>query len=185
MPRKTLRRGIGAKCTILKWFLHSKHAIDTNTYYQNKQDIDGLLIISRGKRKINKKQVIYCLFRNNRFHDNIILYCVEKFANVVKESAAEHFFYTRGSAGASATTNMNVNVNVNLSTENLVCEEQEGAITFRITTVRVDDQEDITLIQNMRFDIDDNNEPAQENAPYLQEQQLDHQNNHSLLLDHK
>ena len=111
--------------------------------------------------------MIYCLFRNNRFHDNIILYCVEKFANVVKESAAEHFFYTRGSAGASATTNMNVNINVNISTENLVCEEQEWAITFRITTVRVDDQEDITLIWNMRFDIDDNNELAPENAPYL------------------
>ena len=222
MPRKTLRRGIGAKCTIPKRFLHSKRTIDTNTYYQNKQDVDGLLIIGRGERKINNKQVMCCLFRNDRFDNNTILYCVEKFAKVVEEGPAEHFFSAPvatvgvgenkrrsstvnvpaarnndgvmaggdsgrasagASAGASAATNMNVNVN--LSTENLAREEQEGAITFRITTARVDDQEDIARIRDMGFDVDDNNEPAPENVPDTQQQQPDRQNNHGLLLDHK
>ena len=123
MPRKTLRRGIGAKCTIPKRFLHSKRTIDTNTYYQNKQDIDGLLIISRSERKINKKQVMCYLFRNHRFNNNTILYCIKKFVNIVKEGVVEHFFSAGGSVGASAATNMNVNMNMNLLIENLVRKE--------------------------------------------------------------
>ena len=126
-----------------------------------------MLIIGRGERKRNNKQVMCCLFRNDRFDNNTILYCVEKFAKVVEEGPAEHFFSApvatvgvgenrrrsstvnvpaarnnhivmvgggsgRASAGASAANNMNVNVN--LSTENLARDEQEGAITFRITT---------------------------------------------------
>ena len=81
------------------------------------------------------------LFRNDRFDDNTILYCAEKFANVVEEGVVEHFFSIGGSVGANAATNMNINTNMNtnLSIENLVREEQEGAITFRITTGGVDD----------------------------------------------
>jgi len=92
MSRKTLRRRIGAKCNVPKRFLHPKHVIDSNAYYHNRQDVEGLLIIGREERKVNQKQAMCCLFRHTSFDDKITLYCIEKFAKAVEEGHEDHFF---------------------------------------------------------------------------------------------
>ena len=171
MPRKTLRRGIGAKCNIPKRFLHPKRVIDANAIYHNKQDIEGLLIIGREERKINNKQAMCCLFRHASFDDNVILYCVEKFAKVVEEGHEDHYFVHPRSARESAGVPEGVNggnadaENPNLSDERLAAEREEGAIPFRLTERSVDNSEDIARIRDMGFPVDDDNDPLPENVP--------------------
>jgi len=163
MPRKTLRQGIGAKCNIPKRFLRTKRIIDAHTHYHNKQDVEGLLIIGREERMINKKQALCCIFRHASFDDNVTLYCVEKFAKVIEEGHEDHFFVpstcaraSDGVAGGSEGGNVDAvgsPVNPNLSEDRLRREREEGAIPFRLTDRMVDDIEDVARIRDMGFPV--------------------------------
>ena len=135
-----------------------------------------MLIIGREEKNINNKQAICCLFWHESFDDNVILYCIEKFAKAVEEGHEDLFFVHPRSAHESAgvpdrgvsdrVSGGNADVeNPNLSDERLASEREEGSIPFRLTERNMVDIEDITRIRDMGFAVDDDNDPLPENVP--------------------
>ena len=84
--------GIGAVCSALKRYLHSRK--DVNAKYPNMAQrdwLEGLLVIDQGVIKFNHKDQVWIYFLHDEF-PNQGLHCVEKYAKVITEGGVADFF---------------------------------------------------------------------------------------------
>ena len=86
------RKGIGANCTVLLKFLHSKKDINEKFPNRTAQDrLENCIIIGLGEKSIRNAETQVMLFRHDEFPDKQ-LYCVPRYAKVIEEGPAEHLF---------------------------------------------------------------------------------------------
>jgi hypothetical protein len=92
MANRRLRNGIGAQCSALKRYLHSRPIIDAK--YPNAtptERLDSLLAIRRERKAVNKRNQWVIIFRHDDF-ENVEIYCVEKYCKVTKQGPEDAFF---------------------------------------------------------------------------------------------
>ena len=160
MAKKKLRPGVGARCSSLIKFLHpSKRVgeVPNNCSYTDR--LHDLLTIKMEQKHVNKRMQECIVFRHDSF-PNEELYCVRKFCKVVSEGPAANIFETEPevaevvlAAGAPVR---------GVATEAL--ESTGTALPDGVQNFR-DTPEDISLMREMGFDVDDDNDPAPENVP--------------------
>ena len=144
MPRKKLRHGVGSVCEVLLRNLHSRPVVAAK--FPNalaSQRLDGLVCIREEMKTVNHKQVMCFVFRHDLF-DNDELHCLRRWSKVKREGNPEHFF-----------------------AEDMLIEEsseQAGVGELEIPTLE-GNQYDVARLQAEGYEIDDDNEPAPENAP--------------------
>jgi hypothetical protein len=148
MVNGRLKNGVGAQCSALKRYLHSRPIIDAK--YPNAtttERLESLLAIRREKKTVNNRSQWVIIFRHDEF-DNVEIYCVEKYCKVIQEGPPEAYFQYEApvqEAGPGVET-----------------VEEHQVPTPALTNDR---SEDIATMRAMNFDIDDDNEPAPENIP--------------------
>lgn len=160
MPRKK-KLGVGAKCTIKNKYLHPKKVISEKYPNQTAQSqLEDCVCIKKGTKEIRRKDAEVAFFRHDDL-PNAEIYCIPRWAKVVEEGPAEHFFEkdgeqnNQGDGAAAANTE----------------EDNEGEeIPNEVLRAR-NHAEDIARVQAMGFMVDNDNEPAPENVPELQEEE--------------
>jgi Transposase IS4 len=148
MANRRLRNGIGAQCSALKRYLHSRPIIDAK--YPNAtptERLDSLLAIRRERKAVNKRNQWVIIFRHDDF-ENVEIYCVEKYCKVTKQGPEDAFFIYEAEVQAAGTGVETV--------------EDRDVPT---PALGYDRREDIAVMRAMNFDVDDDNEPAPENIP--------------------
>ena len=107
--------------------------------------LDGLICLREETKTVNHKQVMCFVFRHDLFH-NVELHCVRRWSRVLEEGSPEHYF-------ADDTV-----------TEEPSAEEEQGEL--ELPTLEGNEY-DVFRPQAEGYEIDDDNEPAPENAPLL------------------
>lgn len=150
MARKK-RCGIGAVCSCLVNKLHPGLEIEAKFPNRSKQDRLGrLLAIKREPRTVNWKEQVCIVFRHDSFA-NKELHAVERWVKVDEEGASEHFFGGDMAPGGEEGGEEG---------------DQGGGEEFPQQILRARAcVEDIAMVRNMGFTVDDDNEPAPENIP--------------------
>ena len=150
---KKKTNGVGATCSVLLRYLHPAKAIaERYCNYGHKDRLDGLLVIGKDKRVVNKVKRTVVTFLHDDFEE-LPLFCCPKFAKVEKEGPEDQFF----EAAAS-------NVTTDSAADNRGNDDDKVEIpplVFHATSRA----EDIHMVRGMGFYVDDDNEPAEENIP--------------------
>ncbi|KAG7359200.1 transposase IS4 [Nitzschia inconspicua] len=143
------KAGIGAVCSAPLSCMRPSQIIHSQTKYPNgggKGRIEGLVALRKETKLLNRKLQVCIVFRHDDF-PNEEIYCHERFCKVEQEGPANQFF----------------------GDVVVVDEEEEQEIPTEIPTeVRntgVVRWNDIELLRNQGYDVDDDNEPAPENIP--------------------
>jgi len=166
MPRKQSKRlGVGAECSVLVKFIHPSRLVSqTIINPKNNQRLERLLAIREEKKKVHGKEMSCIIFRHDDF-ENIELYCIRRWVKVDKEGPETQFFEDPQEAGVnvvdcfgvtsstSRTDGSNVGENIN---------KVELPVNFESFQ---NNTEDIMMMRNMGFDVDDDNDPIPENVP--------------------
>ena len=149
MPNGRLHNGIGAKCSVLKRFLHSCPIIDAK--YPNatqNERLDSLLVIRREIKRVKNREQWCIIFRHDDF-ENLEIYCTERYCKVTEQGPAASFFQQDAAVPPTAPG------------EETVVEEAPTALP----TITHKRGEDIANMRRLNFDVDDDNKPAPENVP--------------------
>ena len=155
MPRK-LRLGIGAKCTVKTKYMHpAKTVSDKYPNYTAQSVMENLLTIRTEIKKVNRRDQACVIFRHDDF-EGTELHCVTRWAKVVEQGAAEHFFENEGNTAATA----------NDGAPNQADAPEEVPLGEEIFRAG-DNAEDIALVRGQGLNVDDDNEPAPENVREL------------------
>ena len=148
-----LQAGVGAECSVLIKLLHPRKLVsDTLMNWEDNERLVGLVAIKKEKRSVNRKDQDCIIFRHDRFL-NQELYCTSKFCKVLKEGSRVDFF---ADATSDSAPPVEAQVNLNESESDLL---PDGFEHLRGTS------EDIAIMTDMGFDVDDDNLPAPENVP--------------------
>ena len=161
MVKKKLCPGIGAQCSVLIKFLHpSKRVTDVLINFSDKDRLYDLLAIKAEQKRVKKKIQDCIIFRHDAF-PNEELYCVRKFCKVLKEGHVVDIFSTESEQNEEESTGVPVigEVSETLASTGTGRPLPDGHENFRATP------EDISLMRDMGFNVDDNNDPAPENIP--------------------
>lgn len=159
---KPLRPGIGAECSAMIKFLHpSKRISEAMTNCPPTYRLVGLLAIKKETRKVNHRDQSCIVFRHDKF-PNEELYCAARFCRVLKEGNEKDFFSLDDRAVAVVDETVPAVTQVEVPREEL----PPGHEHFRGTA------EDIAIMKDLGFDVDDDNQPAPENIPTLQEREV-------------
>ena len=145
----TRRLGIGADCSALTKYLHPAQLV--NDRYPNRTArarISGLLCIRQEEKVVNHKKQICGVFRHPDFEGSEV-YCVLRWVRIAREGGSEHFF-------GRVRDNPNV-------VETL--EEGNGMPIEERVFQSGSTAEDISLVRDMGFDVDDDNSPDPANIP--------------------
>ena len=150
-----LRRGIGAKCSVLVKFLHPnklvKDVIKNPTKGQKEFD---LIIVRRDEKVVNRrKQTVVVLRSDDTKWRNEEVYCCERYATVLKEGDVADIFTDTRSANERG------------STGNDPSAEFEGVPVPDNVRHSTSNREDIINLRNQGFEVDDDNDPVAENIP--------------------
>ena len=147
MPRIN---GIGAVCTVLKRFLHSRPDI-VNKYPNSvfSDCLNNLLAIRKEKKTVNRKEQWCIIFRHDDF-PNKEIYCVERYCKVLKEGPTGQFFALD---------------NADLAPTIAEEEPETGLIETPTTIPGGNVNDDIVRIRMQGLEVDDDNDPAPENIP--------------------
>jgi len=153
-PRSKKRRlGKGAKCSVLlKNLRPSAIVAATFVNYQARDRLDDLVVIGQEVKSRGGKTFDAILFRSDTVPDET-LWCASRWAVVTQEGDPSEFFdqatpaaLEPGGVPAAAGAGNDVEIDT--------------------TVFNASNQaEDIALVRNMGFDVDDDNEPAEENIP--------------------
>ena len=164
MPRpRPLIAGTGAECSVLLKYLHpSKRISEVFPNRTANERLDGLVAIKKDGRKVNKKMQQCIIFRHDRF-PNEELHCVTRFCKVLKEGAVEDYFEVQVPVAAVEPQDdpaqvpdaLEVQQDARMASSN----EETNLERLRGTA------EDISMVLDMGFDVDDDNMPAPENVP--------------------
>jgi len=150
MSNRRMRNGIGANCSVLKRFLHSRPIVDAK--YPNatqSERLEPLLAIRREKKTVNHKEQWCIIFRHDDF-ENIELYAAERYCKVVEEGPFESLFVQGENVAEAGPGGLTV---------------EEGAPPTATPFLSLNGRDDIARFRAMNFDVDDDNEPAPENIP--------------------
>jgi hypothetical protein len=144
MPREKKHHGVGAVCSVLVRNLHSKPVVAAK--FPNavaSQRLEGLLCIRQETKLVNHKQVMCFVFRHDLF-DDVELHCLQRWSKVTEEGSPEHFFGQHDPA------------------EEVPDEGKQGDLEMPMLE---GNEYDLVRLQAEGYEIDDDNEPAPENAP--------------------
>jgi hypothetical protein len=148
MPKLNL--GIGAECKVLLKFLHPRKLInDLVINPTNNQRLERLLVIRQERKTVNRKEQLCVVFRHDSCEGKE-LYVVAKYALVTLEGAPEHFF---------KQPRVNPTPVLETAPEVEAIEIEQNIYRARNT------REDIEMVEQMGFQVDDDNNPAPENIP--------------------
>ena len=154
MPRK-LRLGIGAKCSVKTEYMHPAKIVSDKYPNRTAQSVMDGYCPDRDNKKVNRREQPCVIFRHGNF-EGVELHCVTRWAKVVEQGAAEHFFKIQDAPRATA--------NAGASNKPDAPEQVEiGKDIFCAS----DDAEDIALVRGQGLNVDDDNEAAPENVPEL------------------
>ena len=146
-----LRRGVGAKCSVLVKFLHpTKFVKSVITNVTKGQKEFDLIIVRKEEKVVNRrKQTVVVLRSDDTKWKNEEVYCCERYATVLKEGDAADFF---------------INTSAN-DRESDQPAEFEGAPVPENLQHHTGSREDIINLRNQGFQVDDDNDPVEENIP--------------------
>lgn len=150
------RAGIGAVCSApLKYVKPSKIIETKYPTLAPKQRLEGLLAIRKEVRSLNHREQLCVIFRHDDF-PNEELFCHERWCKVEAEGPSTQLF---GEVPAEEAKEAQEEA-----------EELPEEVTRNSATV-----EDVGLIRNEGFGVDDDNDPAPENVPTEGETVTDNQ----------
>jgi hypothetical protein len=150
-----LNLGIGAECKVLVKFLHPRKLINDLVISNptSNQRLERLLVIRQERKTVDRKEQLCVVFRHHSCEGKE-LYLVDTYALITLEGAPEHFFQKP-----------RVNPTPLLETVTQIAQEVEAiAIKQNIFCAR-NTREDIEMVEQMGFQVDDDNNPALENIP--------------------
>jgi hypothetical protein len=138
--------GVGARCSVLKRFLHPgrliQQAYPNMTFHERLED---LVAISYDEKVIRNKAVPCVVFRHDDF-PNVEVYAHKRYVKVLEEGPAADFF------------------NTNPVVDEVITEEvQNEMVEVPVLTSNVAD--DVERLRVEGYGVDDDNEPAPENVP--------------------
>lgn len=152
MPKlKRLRRGVGAKISVLKKFLHPRPLVDAKYPNAGKTDmLHDLVAVGQEEKTVSKKPQSCIIMRHNDFDDGQLLHAVARHCKVVQEGAPEHIF--------------NDTLQDSHETNEAVAMDGQANEVAEIPTNLIGGE----VASNFRalgFCVDDDNDPAPENIP--------------------
>ena len=148
---KKKQLGVGAVCIVLTKYLHPAKVI--NEKYPNATSSSrtgGLICMKKEKRIVNKREQEVAVFRHDDFA--VEIYSVLRWVKVEHEGDSEDIFEEDES-----------NENPNVAEEEELPEE--GDIIPQSVFDSSGVSEDIAMVIGQGFQVDDDNEPAEENVP--------------------
>ena len=150
---RQLKVGTGADCSVLIRMLHpSKLVNDTLTNREASERLVGLVALRKELKLVNRREQQCVVFRHDLF-PNKELHCCMRYCKVHKEGDPVHFFTAQTDSPGSDE------VEVSSAT---VEESRELPNDFENL---IGSNEDIMYVQNLGFDVDDDDSPAPENVP--------------------
>ena len=160
---KKKQLGVGAKCSVLIKYLHPSPTLAER--FQNTGPADRLhvlLVTGRGEKAINRAKKAVILFRHDDF-PNVELYCCPKFAKVAVEGPASQFFHNAPPKNDLQQEAGSMSPSAEVEKEAIPSE------VFHWSGIK----EDIALMESMGFQVDDDNAPAPENVPDVNNEEVD------------
>ena len=154
--KRKKRNGVGARCRVLKRFLHPRKDIADRYPNANAQArLDNLVVIRREANIVNRAEKRCIIFRQDDF-PNAELHCVERYATVIEEGVEADYFEETVEAQESLEGH------------------QDASVADKETPLLgdTDRQDNIARLRSEGYGVDDNNEPAPENLPDPQEQKV-------------
>eukprot|EP00957_Ditylum_brightwellii_P091049 6931992-Ditylum_brightwellii.AAC.1 len=154
MPLKTKRCGVGAACSIIKRFLHSKKLVDEK--YPNathNELLDGLIALRREICSVNYQQRQVVVFCHEDFPMQEI-YAVDCYSKVLEEGDEVHFFPLDGE-----------NDILRVPKDDVLYVVSEATTAIESPPITNNILEDIARTCKEGLGVDDDNEPAPENIP--------------------
>ena len=91
---RRLHHGVGAVCTVLTRFIHPSIHVRERHKNLDKGHRTTVVLIGVDTKTVRRKEQEVYTFRADGY-DNIILYAVKRYVNVVTEGNKEHFFEAR------------------------------------------------------------------------------------------
>ena len=189
MPRKTKRRGVGAKVSVTTMYLHPRKLVDAIPELANARKVKDLLVIDREMRSVRHSEPKMCILMRHSHPklENVTLYCILKYAAVYEEGGpAESLFDIpvqptdgnedgNGDDSQEDATSQNQNesfsrppprpsANPNLDANIIAQEGEQNAIPSHLR-LGGNNAEDIAEVRALGFAVDDDNEPAPGNVP--------------------
>ena len=148
--KKALRPGVGAECSCLYKFLHPAKLIsDTFPNRTDEDRLDGLVAIKKEFRTVHRRMQECIVFRHDRV-PNLELHCVSRYCKVLKEGAVVDLFQVEVQEPQVVVPEDGVGA---VEKDPEVMEHLRGTA------------EDIAMMVDLGFDVDDDNLPAPENIP--------------------
>ena len=152
-PTARICLGKGARCSVLvKYLRPSKAVADAILNPTAGQRVDDLIAV-RCEMTTWRGKNFYSIFYRSESIPNVLLSSAKRWATVLEQGPG-HLLWDMDGAAAPLLGGANLN------TANEQGEEIAGFI-FNVQNRT----EDIALIRNMGFEVDDDNEPAPENIP--------------------
>jgi hypothetical protein len=160
MPRRTPKKriGVGAKCSVLKRFLHPSRLIQDkyiNIAFHDR--LSDLIAIRKEVKTIRNKDVTCIVFQHGDFPTDE-LYAHQRYAKVLEEGAAADIFRDADPGAENDDERQEGVAEGELG-------EQAEPLEVPALTANADD--DIERLRAEGYGVDDDNEPAPENIPAL------------------
>ena len=145
--------GVGAVCTVFTRYMHPAKTISDKYPNRVHHDVmEGLLVIRKEKKVVNRVEREVVVFRHDAF-ENVELHTVARWAKVKVEGPADKFFETVPALDPEQARQENVQENGG--------EEQIPDHVFHLSG----QAEDIAHVRGLGFEVDDENDPAPKNIP--------------------
>ena len=157
MPKKKKQNGIGAVCSVITRFLHPRPlvaAMYPNAHHQHRTD--GLLVLYRASKKVNRVDKTCIFFRHNDFDDNQLLHCVERYAKVLTEGGPTDIFDLDLDEREEE---------VSVAVEGGGEVDDDAIVNVAVPKLTDNSNEDIARLRAEGYGVDDENEPSPENIP--------------------
>ena len=146
--------GVGAVCTVFTRYMHpTKTVSDMYPNRVHNDVMEGLLVIRKEKKVVNRVEREVVVFRHNAF-ENVELHTVARWAKVKVEGPADKFFEMVPTSDPADARQENVSLANGR-------EEEIPDHVFHLSG----QAEDIAHVRGLGFEVDDDNDPAPENIP--------------------
>jgi hypothetical protein len=152
MPNINKRLGIGATVTVYARFLHPSRDIQA-FYGENgfdKRKVENCIVIGRDYKRINQRNNVNVVLLRHDDFPNKVIYAATTIVKLTKPGDASHYFVTPSEPAAEPTTNQTYPSEEELRPTNVPANSQLS-------------QEDVDRLRQEGFEVDDDNQPADDN----------------------
>ena len=148
MSTKVLHHGVGAKCHVLTRFLHPSKLVRDKYPNIDKGHRTTVVLVGIETKLVNRKDQQCYTFRSEDF-PNAVLHAVKRYVVVVEEGPTESFFQSSSESPGTPQT-------PRVSNDDAALPSRSGVLAEEIESFRA-----------AGAIIDDDNEPAEENDPWV------------------